>query len=224
LEEARARLVERLVTAGSAVALGRLESFDELRLLASFLWLPRDSAPLRRLGLRIQPPGAGMSRRATLSGPDFSVELDNYRFTATTVSRQREADSAREARRAVERLSAIADGVFEEPKRRPLVAAASSAPATPGAHITPRTLEAEEQHRTHPLSDLDSPQATRPLPAIGPLPHPTRPLEGPAHPLGPAAYVAPTPSKPEPASVTGRKLWPFGFNRKGSTGAEPGRE
>ena len=225
LEEARASLVERLVTAGSAAALGRLESFDELRLLASFLWLPRDSAPLRRLGLRIQPPGAGMSRRATLSGPDFSVELDNYRFAATTISRQRAADSAREARKAVERLGAIADGALEEPKRRPLVAAAVTPPT--GAHITPRALDVED-HRTHPLSDLDEGHATRPLAAIPAAAHPTRPLEGPAplptRPLGPAAYPAPTPPRPEPAPITNRKLWPFGLNRKGSAGAEPGRE
>ncbi len=94
LEEARAYLIERLLRAGSAASLGSLESFAELRLLASFLWLPRDSAPLRRLGLRIQPPAAGISPRATLTGPGFLVELDNYRFLATTRSRQAAIDTA----------------------------------------------------------------------------------------------------------------------------------
>ncbi len=95
LEEARARLVERLILAGSASGLGYLDSLQDLRLLASFLWLPRDSAPLRRLGLRIQAPGAGALARTTLHGPGFVVELDNYRFLATTRSRQAEVDVAR---------------------------------------------------------------------------------------------------------------------------------
>ncbi|HKW23004.1 MAG TPA: hypothetical protein VJO13_16580, partial [Ktedonobacterales bacterium] len=38
LEEARARLIERLLAAGSAGGLSYIESLDELRLLASFLW------------------------------------------------------------------------------------------------------------------------------------------------------------------------------------------
>jgi len=96
-EEARSRLVERLIAAGSAAGLKTLESIDELRILAQFLWLPRDSAPLRRLGLRIQPPGAGMPRRTVLEGPDFEVELDNYRFLATTTSKQAAADEERAA-------------------------------------------------------------------------------------------------------------------------------
>ena len=214
MEEARARLVERLIAAGSAAALGALESFDELRLLASFLWLPRDSAPLRRLGLRIQPPGAGMARRAMLRGPDFEVELDNYRFTATTVSRQAQADAtraAREAKEAAERLSAIASGEIEQPRRRPAVAAAASA----GAVSSPVA------GTTHPLEDID-PLMTHPLPAIDmPFAPPTRPLQNPGHPAASVAPAAPLPAArpapttptapaPQPAPSTGgRRFWPF---------------
>ena len=110
LEEARARLIERLIAAGSAGGREQLESLDELRLLASFLWLPRDSSPLRRLGLRIQAPGAGGAARAVLHGPGFEVELDNYRFSATTAARQKDADTQRVAAEAAAQLSAIASG------------------------------------------------------------------------------------------------------------------
>ncbi len=79
-EDARARLIERLIAAGSAERLEGLHSFDELRLLASLLWLPRNSAPLRRLGLRINSPVSGMATRAVVRGPGFEVEMDNYRF------------------------------------------------------------------------------------------------------------------------------------------------
>ena len=103
-EAARAALVERLIAAGSAAALGSLQSFDELRLLASLLWLPRDSAPLRRLGLAIASPAAGATPRAVLLGPDFEVELDNYRFLAPSAARRipaedRTAAAASPARR-----------------------------------------------------------------------------------------------------------------------------
>src|SRR5690348_15410793 len=118
LEEARARLIERLIAAGSAGALSHIESLDELRLLASFLWLPRDSAPLRRLGLRIQAPGAGMARRVVVAGPGFEVEMDNYRFSATTAVRQQAADATRVAREAAAQLSAIASGSRDVPVRR----------------------------------------------------------------------------------------------------------
>jgi hypothetical protein len=93
-EEARRRLVERLITAGSAGRLVTLESFAELRILASLLWLPRDSAPLRRLGLRIQSPGAGAPTHTVLRGPGFVLELDNYRFSATTAARQPAASAS----------------------------------------------------------------------------------------------------------------------------------
>lgn len=217
MEEARARLVERLIAAGSAASLGSLESFDELRLLASFLWLPRDSSPLRRLGLRIQPPGAGMARRAMLRGPGFEVELDNYRFTATTVSRQAQADATRaaqEAKEAAERLSAIASGEIEQPRKRPAVAAASASIGA-GA-VTPPNLTPPAAGTTHPLEDID-PLMTRPLPAIGVPSAPlTRPLNSPTYPAAsaaslPAARSAPTTPAPtpQPPSTGGRRFWPF---------------
>ncbi len=205
LEEARARLIERLIAAGSAAALGTLESFDELRLLASFLWLPRDSAPLRRLGLRIQSPAAALPPRALLRGPDFEVELDNYRFLATTARAQREADVVRAARPAA---STPARSARETP--RPAVAAVAAAPTTPT--VLGGAIPANVP-RTHPLDDPDAP-ATRPLPAIEmPPARPTHPLEGPgAYP--PAAARAPHPT-PERAPVTaGKRLWPFGWNRR----------
>ena len=134
-EEARARLVERLIAAGSAAALGELESFAELRLLASLLWLPRDSAPLRRLGLRIQAPGAGMANRAVLYGPGFQLELDNYRFSATTAAQQRAARSVQWAR---------------EP-----VAARAPQPHEPqGARPTHPLEDLPGAHPTHPLEEV----------------------------------------------------------------------
>ncbi|HET9110645.1 MAG TPA: hypothetical protein VFN78_07465 [Ktedonobacterales bacterium] len=190
-EEARERLVERLVTAGSSQALERIESLEELRLLASFLWLPRESAPLRRLGLRIQPAGAGMARRATLQGPGFEVELDNYRFTATTATRQAAAEQRRaqsaqvaQAAEAMARLSAIAAGDGDIPPLSP-------APPTP-----PEAVAAA----THPLEDLEPESAyiTRELETIAPAEvRPTRPLTEP-------------PSPPERGPTTGgRRLWPL---------------
>src|SRR5260370_1217162 len=61
-EEARVRLVERLIAAGPAGRLETLESLAELRLLASLLALPHARARLRRLGLRIPHPAAGRAR------------------------------------------------------------------------------------------------------------------------------------------------------------------
>lgn len=81
-EAARTALVERLIAAGSAANLDTLLSFDELRILAQLLWLPRDSAPLRRLGLKIAPPAVKSAPRATVPGPGFELDLDNYRFQA----------------------------------------------------------------------------------------------------------------------------------------------
>jgi hypothetical protein len=192
MEEAKARLVERLVSAGSAAALGTLDSFDDLRLLASFLWLPRDSAPLRRLGLRIQLPSTGMAPRAVLRGPGFEVQLDNYRFAATTASRQAEVERARAA------------DAPQRPQPQPL---GSAVAARSAANVEPA---AAGQH-THPLDDPDASQATRPLPVLMPAPQPTHPLEGP--PAQP-----PTPAPPQPAPVTPRRLWPFG--RRNSAGPD----
>ena len=192
MEEAKARLVERLVSAGSAAALGTLDSFDDLRLLASFLWLPRDSAPLRRLGLRIQLPSTGMAPRAVLRGPGFEVQLDNYRFAATTASRQAEVDRARAA------------DAPQRPQPQPL---GSAVAARSAANVEP----AAAGQRTHPLDDPDASQATRPLPVLMPAPQPTHPLEGP--PAQP-----PTPAPPQPAPVTPRRLWPF--SRRSSAGPD----
>jgi hypothetical protein len=83
-ESARAALVARLIEAGSVANLKELRSFRELRILVQLLWLPRDSAPLRRLGLKIAPPAARSAPRGTLRGPTFELDLENYRFIATT--------------------------------------------------------------------------------------------------------------------------------------------
>ena len=81
-EDRRAALVARLIASGSAANLKQLLSFDELRMLAQLLWLPRDSAPLRRLGLRIAPPRAAAARSVAVLGPGFELEMENYRFVA----------------------------------------------------------------------------------------------------------------------------------------------
>jgi hypothetical protein len=188
-EEARERLVERLITAGSAQALEQIESLEDLRLLASFLWLPRESAPLRRLGLRIQPAGAGMARRAMLQGPGFEVELDNYRFSATTTARQAAADQrcAHEVRAAQVTMVAMPPASAERadaPLRPAVAAQAEVAPAA----------------ATHPLEDLEPESAyvTRELESIAPAEvRPTRPLDEP-------------PAQPERGPTTGpRRLWPL---------------
>jgi hypothetical protein len=140
-------LVERLIAAGSAERLEGLHSFDELRLLASLLWLPRNSAPLRRLGLRINSPVSGMAARAVVRGPGFEVEMDNYRFApANAEARRGAAHQVDEKERA--------------PRQRP----------QPGPQPTPRTPEimpdvAAAAYSTAPLSD-DPDLSTRPLPAI----------------------------------------------------------
>ncbi len=81
-EDQRSALVARLIAAGTAAQLRTLLSFDELRILAQLLWLPRDSSPLRRLGLRIAPPLARGTQRALVSGPGFELDMENYRFVA----------------------------------------------------------------------------------------------------------------------------------------------
>ena len=82
-EAARADLVARLIAAGSSDRLLTLRSFDELRILSQLLWLPRDSAPLRRLGLKILPPAARAAPRAIVQGPGFELDMENYRFLAS---------------------------------------------------------------------------------------------------------------------------------------------
>jgi hypothetical protein len=231
LEEARARLIERLIAAGSAGGLSYIESLDELRLLASFLWLPRDSSPLRRLGLRIQAPGAGMARRVVVAGPGFEVEMDNYRFSATTAARQQAADATRIAREAAAQLSAIASGSRDVPMRR--VAAGGGggmgsgirsreAPTSPSP-TTPEVLG--EAPATVPLEDLSGPedeptQSTRPLPAISLGSAGTHPLAAPE--------TAPL-SDQQPSGQAGQteqngRRWPFGIlGRRNAGGTPPGR-
>lgn len=225
LEDARAHLVERLIAAGSAQALDTLGSIDELRLLASFLWLPRDSAPLRRLGLRIQPPGAGMAGRARLTGPDFEVEMDNYRFTATTARQQAAAEATRAPLAPARAPVPYVREPESHPVRQPAVAAAAplptqmpaagapgTAPIAPAAHATQLPGVATPPFgstvthplaagATHPLSDLDdvndpdAPYVTRPLPAI-PAGYPTRPLQGGNGPAIPAGISIVQPRPP----------------------------
>jgi hypothetical protein len=204
LEEARARLIERLTAAGSAERLAMLESIDELRLLASFLWLPRDSAPLRRLGLRIHAPSTGMARRTTLRGPGFTVELDNYRFTATSAARQATAQVSQmrqSAAEAAENLSAIANGLRRPaPMRAPVVAASglpthlepARAPLVPAAAAAPTSrptvpLDSPLMALESPWEAANDPRVTVPLPAV----EPGLQAQQSAHPLA-AAEVRPT--------------------------------
>jgi hypothetical protein len=229
LEEGRARLIERLIAAGSAKGLGQIESLDELRLLASFLWLPRDSAPLRRLGLRIQAPGAGMARRVVLTGPGFEVEMDNYRFSATTAARQQAADAIRTAREAAAHLSAIANGSQDMPRRRVAVggmrgtASERVAPTSP-APTTPEVLG--EAPATVPLEDLsgledDPTQTTRPLPTISLGSAGTHPLSAPE--TAPLDNQQPPSGQAGQAEQNGRR-WPFGIvGRRNAGGTPPGR-
>lgn len=232
LEEARARLIERLIASGSAASLAHIESMDELRLLASFLWLPRDSAPLRRLGLRIQAPGAGMARRASLTGPGFEVEMDNYRFSATSIARQEAAQSSRVAREAAARLSAIASGSEEMPLRRVAAGgggraqAASAAGSAQHAPTTPEVLG--EAPATVPLEDLagpeeDATQTTRPLPALSLGSAGTHPLAAPeTAPLDDQQGQQGQPSQ-QSQDQHGRR-WPFGIlGRRNADGAPPSR-
>ena len=194
-EEARERLVERLITAGSAQALGSLTSIDELRLMASFLWLPRESAPLRRLGLRIQAAGAGMSRRATLQGPGFVVEMDNYRFSATTSTRQAAAERRRaevaQAAAAMARISSIAAGDDDPAISHP-------APKAAAVEVAPAAA-------THPLEDglPDGAAITRELEAIAPAE-----VRPPRQPAQPPAEPAAQPER-GPTTGGGRRLWPL---------------
>jgi hypothetical protein len=185
-EDARARLVERLIAAGSAERLEGLHSFDELRLLASLLWLPRNSAPLRRLGLRINSPVSGMAARAVVRGPGFEVEMDNYRFApANAEARRGAAHQAEEQARD------------RKPRPQP----------------TPRTPEimpdvAAAAYSTAPLSD-DPELVTRPLPAIAAsarLPEQEVPADAP---VGMPSAWALTERDPAASETAPRRPWPF---------------
>ena len=206
-EEARARLVERLIAAGSAAALGTLESFAELRLLAMLLWLPRDSAPLRRLGLRIHPPGAGMAGRALLRGPGFDLELDNYRFTAT-VGAQAQAPARQPAPTPVARPVLVAEGARGGGERRPTGIAAMARPAPPDvAELVPD--DPFTARPTHPLEEPDVARLTHPLDEPPPMRAP-RPLR--------SVPPAPDPRVPEPTGQPARRFWrlPAGWGRRTS--------
>jgi len=204
-EAARARLIERLIAAGSAAALGHIDSIDELRLLASFLWLPRESAPLRRLGLRIQAPGAGMSRRAALAGPGFAVELDNYRFTAIGAARQAAVETQRaEAAAAMDRLSAVASGADEIIPARPLPNIAASSPGV-GAPAIP----VYPAGPAYPAAYAASTPGVAPTAAggmsVAPAPAATTPLvvaATPTTPLAPGAAYPGAPNGMEESGVT----------------------
>jgi hypothetical protein len=198
LEEARAYLIERLLRAGSAAALGSLESFAELRLLASFLWLPRDSAPLRRLGLRIQPPASGMSARATLAGPGFLVELDNYRFLATTRSRQAALDTAQSVLVAAHPVTGAPP---TPPNLTPTLAAATAPPTAP--------LQSGLAYSKGSLGNvhLDAARPTVPLDGTGPEPSLPAPM---------AETQPPTPEDAQP----GRRFWRFQLNRRNAQNAQ----
>lgn len=179
LEEARARLIERLIAAGSAATLGTLESFDELRLLASFLWLPRDSAPLRRLGLRIQSPMQGMAPRAVLRGPGFEVVLENYRFSSTNAARQRDAEAARPRIASAAALQQpVPSGAT--PMRPPTVAAARTTPTVLAPPTPPTLAPVALESGPHPSAALPP----IPVPALA---QSTTPLVPPTTPLAPAA-------------------------------------
>lgn len=199
MEEARARLIGRLIAAGSAAALGTLESFDELRLLASFLWLPRDSAPLRRLGLRIQSPAQGMAPRAVLRGPDFDVELDNYRFSSTSAAKQKGVDA-----RVAEAPLAPAHVSTPEPapvpgRDRPLgtsVATQQPRPAVPARPPQQTPMRSPAVAAAAAVPPQQTPVAARPIvqQPVANVPQPPRPAQ--PHPETLAAGVATPPVRP----------------------------
>ncbi|MFI5274235.1 MAG: hypothetical protein ACHQ4H_14465 [Ktedonobacterales bacterium] len=181
-EEARTRLVARLIAAGSAAALDTLESIDELRLLASLLWLPRDSAPLRRLGLKITPPANGSAPRAALRGPDFDVELDNYRFLALGAARRAGTEEGAPALQTARQLTPSA------PSRMPAAAAGGRAP-----------LVAAVSSETAPLPAVSvATPAHAPLPAAAASPA-RAPTAGRARTTPP---VPPRPVQPDVAGAT----------------------
>ena len=106
MESARLALVERLIAAGSAANLQTLADFADLRILVQLLWLPRDSSPLRRLGIKINPPAAKGVARATIHGPGFDLDIDNYRFAAIS----NKAEVAPSLEQKAEHLVAVTAG------------------------------------------------------------------------------------------------------------------
>ena len=113
-EAARSALVARLIAAGAAANLKTLGSLEEVRILAQLLWLPRDSSPLRRLGLKIASPAARGVPRALIHGPGFELDVDNYRFLST--KHRGAIDAALEQRQ--EHLAAtVSSGTAPRPTR-----------------------------------------------------------------------------------------------------------
>jgi hypothetical protein len=139
-ESARAGLVQRLIAAGSVANLHELRSFRELRILVQLLWLPRDSAPLRRLGLKITAPSAKGAPRGVLQGPGFELDLENYRFMAT--HSKIALDPSLEQHN--ERLRPLPGEAPTRPTRAPVAAASAIVPPTgattgPAQPIAPPT-------------------------------------------------------------------------------------
>lgn len=163
-EALRASIVARLIAAGVAANLKSLASFEELRILAQLLWLPRDSAPLRRLGLRIQPPLAKSVQRATVRGPTFELDLENYRFAPT--SAKAEAEPAAESR--LDRLAPVEGAPPDRPApRSPLAARGPGrppdvAPVSPPPDAAPGAPDAG-QRRGWPFVGNRRPAAPPPL-------------------------------------------------------------
>lgn len=125
-ESVRAALVQRLIAAGSVANLKELRSFRELRILVQLLWLPRDSAPLRRLGLKIAAPSAKGAPRGVLHGPGFELDLENYRFLAT--NSKIALDPSLEQHN--ERLRTLPSEAPTRPTRAPAAAASAIVPST----------------------------------------------------------------------------------------------
>lgn len=152
-ESARAALVARLIEAGSVANLKELRSFRELRILVQLLWLPRDSAPLRRLGLKIASPAAHGTPRGILHGPTFELDLENYRFIATTDKVK--LDPSLEQQH--ERLHALPPEAAPRPTRArvPDVAASTIVPPVGGA------VAGASQPIAAPLPDV-VPEAAKP--------------------------------------------------------------
>jgi hypothetical protein len=153
-ESARAALVQRLIAAGSVVNLKELRSFRELRMLVQLLWLPRDSAPLRRLGLKIAAPAARGAPRGTLHGPGFELDLENYRFLAT--NSKIALDPALEQHN--ERLRTLPGEAPTRPTRAPVAASAIVPPigatsgtaqpiAPPAPDVAPEPAKPQAQPR-----------------------------------------------------------------------------
>ncbi|HLY31586.1 MAG TPA: hypothetical protein VKQ36_11190, partial [Ktedonobacterales bacterium] len=185
-----------------------------------------------RLGLRIQQPGAGMSRRVTLAGPGFVVEMDNYRFSAVNAARQAAIDAQRdEAAAAMARLSAFANASEDDiplpPRPLPGVAASipgahimPALPASPYAQLASASLTGvvasppglpvpspEESGVTRPLPIMEQAAPTTPLPPTGLTLNeapPTRPLASATAQEGATWVNSDEQGQPKP-----RRFWPL---------------